>query len=73
MGSEGLEQLRRWKELASEAANETDPEKLVRIVKDLCSLLDAERKPPASVPGTTDHAEETERTVAKPKIARTSK
>jgi hypothetical protein len=44
MASDGRKQLQRWQELATEAAEETDPEKLIRIVKDLCSLLDAEKK-----------------------------
>jgi hypothetical protein len=48
MASDGQKQLQRWHELANEAAKETDPEKLIRIVKDLCSLLDAGKKPPAS-------------------------
>ena len=48
MASDGRKQLQRWQELATEAAKETDPEKLVRIVEDLCSLLDEGKKPPAS-------------------------
>lgn len=48
MASDGRKQLQRWQELATEAVQETDPEKLVSIVKDPCSLLDAEEKPPAS-------------------------
>ena len=48
MASDGRKQLQRWQELATEAAEETDPQKLIRIVKDLYSLLDAEKKPPAS-------------------------
>ena len=49
MACDGRKQLQRWQELATEAVKETDPEKLISIVKDLCSLLDAEEKPPFPV------------------------
>jgi hypothetical protein len=45
MASDGRKQLQRWQELATEAVKETDPQKLIKIVKNLCSLLDAEEKP----------------------------
>jgi len=34
-----------WKDLAKEASEETDPQKLITIVKDLCSALDHEATP----------------------------
>jgi hypothetical protein len=54
MASEELKLKQRWQDLAGQAAKETDPEKLMQIVKDLCSLLDKEKKPPASSPARTD-------------------
>jgi hypothetical protein len=48
MASDGRKQLQRWQELVDEADKETDPQKLIRIVEDLCSLLNSEKKPPAS-------------------------
>ena len=53
MASEELKLKQRWQDLAGQAAKETDPEKLMQIVKDLCSLLDAEKKPPTT-PARTD-------------------
>ena len=61
MPSEGQKQLQRWQELASEAAKETDPEKLMRIVQDLCSLLDGEKKPPASSHAMADPSQKSAR------------
>jgi hypothetical protein len=57
MASDGRKQLQRWHELANEAAKETDPDKLIRIVKDLCSLLDAEKKPSASSRGAASESQ----------------
>ena len=37
-----------WQELAEKASQETDPQKLLTLVKDLCSALDGENKPPAN-------------------------
>jgi len=53
--------LQRWQELANEAAEETDPQKLIRIVKDLCSLLNAEKKPPASSRATAHQSQKSAR------------
>ena len=39
-----------WREIAAEAANETDPEKLGRIIKELCDALDKSH-PQNRVPG----------------------
>jgi len=41
-----------WKQLAEQASREPDPKKLMKIVKDLCTALDGEPKPPttSSVP-----------------------
>lgn len=57
MAPDGTEQIRRWQELANMAAEESDPEKLSKIVKDLCSLLDAEKKPPANSPARADQSQ----------------
>jgi hypothetical protein len=54
MTSEEQKLTQRWMDLASQASEENDPQKLTKIVKDLCSLLDAEKKPPASSPARTD-------------------
>jgi hypothetical protein len=35
-----------WKDLAERASHETNPQKLLTLVKDLCSALDSENKPP---------------------------
>jgi hypothetical protein len=48
MKSEERKLLQRWQDLANQAAEESDPQKLTAIVKDLCSLLDEQKKPPAS-------------------------
>ncbi|PYX24369.1 MAG: hypothetical protein DMG82_08740 [Acidobacteria bacterium] len=61
MASDGRKQLQRWQELANEAAEETDPQKLIRIVKDLCSLLNAEKKPPASSRATAHQSQKSAR------------
>lgn len=62
MPSDGQKQLlNRWQELASAAAKETDPQKLVRIVKDLCSLLDAEGKRPAHSASTPTNLKRAQR------------
>jgi hypothetical protein len=61
MASDGGKQLQRWQKLADEAVKETDPEKLVRIVKELCSLLDAEKKPPASSRATSSESQKSTR------------
>jgi len=39
-----------WKELAEQASQEADPQKLMKIVKDLCTALDKEPKPPTNSP-----------------------
>lgn len=57
MSSDGRKQLQRWQELATEAAHETDPQKLIKIVKDLCSLLNTEKKPPASSRATAHQSQ----------------
>lgn len=54
MTSEEQKLTQRWMDLAGQAAEENDPQKLTKIVKDLCSLLDAEKKPPGSSPARTD-------------------
>jgi hypothetical protein len=61
MASDGRKQLQRWQQLATEAAEETDPQKLIRIVKDLCSLLNAEKKPPASSRATARRSQKSAR------------
>jgi hypothetical protein len=43
-----------WEDLAAEAAQEPDSEKLLEIVKDLCTALDEKHKTPATVPGAND-------------------
>jgi hypothetical protein len=58
MASERPSQTRQWQDLAREAANETDPKKLVEIVKDLCSLLDEQKKPPVSSRDRNDQPEQ---------------
>jgi hypothetical protein len=61
MPCDGRKQLQRWQELVDEAAKETDPQKLVRIVEDLCSLLNAEKKPPASSRATAHQSQKSAR------------
>jgi hypothetical protein len=39
-----------WMQLAEQASHEPDPQKLMKIVKDLCTALDGEPKPPTSSP-----------------------
>jgi hypothetical protein len=57
MASNGRKQLQRWQELVDEAEKETDPQKLIRIVEDLCSLLNSEKKPPASSRATAHQSQ----------------
>jgi hypothetical protein len=45
-----------WEDLAAEAAQEPDAEKLLEIVKDLCTALDEKHKTPA--PGTNEPSHE---------------
>ena len=54
MTSEERKLTERWRDLARQAAEESDPQKLTKIVKDLCSLLDEEKKPPVSSPAGTE-------------------
>jgi hypothetical protein len=61
MASDGRKQLQRWEELVDEAEKETDPQKLIRIVEDLCSLLNAEKKPPASSRATAHQSQKSAR------------
>jgi hypothetical protein len=61
MPCDGRKQLQRWQELVDEAAKETDPQKLIRIVEDLCSLLNAEKKPPASSRATAHQSQRSAR------------
>jgi len=61
MASEELKLKRRWHDLAGQAAKETDPEKLMQTVKDLCGLLDAQKKPPASSSARPDQPRKTTR------------
>jgi len=61
MASEELKLKRRWHDLAGQAAKETDPEKLMQIVKDLCGLQDAQKKPPASSSARPDQPRKTTR------------
>ena len=37
-----------WQDLAKQASEERDPRKLMTLVKDLCSALDDEAKPPVN-------------------------
>jgi hypothetical protein len=53
--------LQRWQELVDEAEKETDPQKLIRIVEDLCSLLNSEKKPPASSRATAHQLQKSAR------------
>ena len=46
-----------WKELAEQASHEADPQKLMKIVKDLCTALDAKPKRPASSPSPNPPAD----------------
>jgi hypothetical protein len=61
MASDGRKQLQRWEELVDEAEKETDPQKLIRIVEDLCSLLNSEKKPPASSQATAHQSQKSAR------------
>jgi hypothetical protein len=61
MASNGRKQLQRWQELVDEAEKETDPQKLIRIVEDLCSLLNSEKKPPASSRATAHQSQKSAR------------
>ena len=61
MASDGRKQLQRWEELVDEAEKETDPQKLIRIVEDLCSLLNSEKKPPASSRATAHQSQKSAR------------
>jgi hypothetical protein len=61
MPCDGRKQLQRWQELVDEAAKETDPQKLIRILEDLCSLLNAEKKPPASSRATAHQSQKSAR------------
>jgi hypothetical protein len=69
MASEELKLKRRWHDLAGQAAKETDPEKLMQIVKDLCGLLDAQKKPPASSSARPDQSKKTTPQVASEKYS----
>jgi hypothetical protein len=46
MASEEFKLKRRWHDLAGQAAKETDPEKLMQIVKDLCGCWMRKRNRP---------------------------
>jgi hypothetical protein len=43
MAQDGTKQYKAWVELAGKASKETDPDKLMRIIEELCRALD-ERK-----------------------------
>jgi hypothetical protein len=40
MAREGPNKTKTWEDLAREASKETDPQKLLKLVKQLCSTLD---------------------------------
>ena len=40
MAQDGTKQYRAWVELAAKASKETDPERLMRILAELCRALD---------------------------------
>jgi hypothetical protein len=61
MACDGRKQLQRWQELVDEAEKETDPQKLISIVEDLCSLLNSEKKPPASSRATAHQLQKSAR------------
>ncbi len=49
--------VKNWRDLARQAAQETDPQKLLSVVKDLCSALDSENKHANSQSDTCNSAD----------------
>jgi hypothetical protein len=45
MAQDGTRKYSTWIELAERASQETDPEKLMRIIEELCRVLDRETVP----------------------------
>lgn len=48
VSADGVNHDKSWQELAEKASQETDPQKLLTLVKDLCSALDGKNKPPVN-------------------------
>jgi hypothetical protein len=46
-----------WQSIAEEASKETNPEKLLTLVRQLCSALDDSKKEPAPLTGQRKHAD----------------
>jgi len=44
MASDGTGQLNRWEDLAAAAAKESNPDKLAKIIEELCAALDQRHK-----------------------------
>jgi hypothetical protein len=41
---------RDWRDLAEQAAKETDPEKMVKLIQELCSAIDHQARPQQEKP-----------------------
>ena len=46
-----------WKDLAERASHEQDPQRLIEMVKELCTMLDGEAKPPNNPKAPTERVE----------------